>query len=162
MKKPRLRNPFLGTLRSMYDHVVLQVRLGGKLGSPFPSLVGVKQGDPLSPLLFGLFIDRIESFLKTKLPNIGAKIVDKFIQLILYADDLALLAENANEMQDLLDCLNLFCEATKLTVSIKKSEVVVFNQQFCEEINLESAHKFSYDSSHLKTTDIFTYLGVAS
>jgi hypothetical protein len=142
----------------MYDHVVLQVRLGGKLGSPFPSLVGVKQGDPLSPLLFGLFIDRIESFLKTRLPNIGAKIVDKFLQLILYADDLALLAENADEMQALLDCLKLFCEATKLTVSIKKSEVVVFNKQVCET-DQESTHKFTYDTIPLQTTNSFTYLG---
>jgi len=31
-----------------------------QLGDSFLSLLGVKQGDPFSPLLFGLLIDRIE------------------------------------------------------------------------------------------------------
>ena len=158
LEKLGVKDPYLSILKSMYDQVVLQVRLDGKLGLPFPSLVGVKQGDPLSPLLFGLFIDRIEAFLKSKLPNIGAKLMDKIIQLLLYADDLALMAEQPDEMQALLDCLKAFCEATKLTVSIKKSEVVLFNKQFCTKAVPESA-KFTYDGIPLKATDTFIYLG---
>ena len=118
----------------------------------------MKQGDPLSPLLFGLFIDRIEAFLNSKLPNVGAKMMGKIIQLLLYADDLALMAEQPDEMQALLDSLHVFCEATKLTVSIKKSEIVLFNKQFCVE-GMPKASKFTYDGIPLKTTDTFIYLG---
>ena len=50
----------LDALKSMYTDVNLQVRLNGQLGSPFNSKMGVKQGDPLSPLLFGLLIARID------------------------------------------------------------------------------------------------------
>jgi hypothetical protein len=158
LKRLGVRDPYLSILKSMYDQVVLRVRLDGKLGPPFPSLVGVKQGDPLSPLLFGLFIDRIEAFLKSKLPNVGAKMMDRIIQLLLYADDLALMAEQHDEMQALLDCLQVFCEVTKLTVSIKKSEVVLFNKQSCVEV-MPKASKFSYDGIPLKTSDTFIYLG---
>ncbi len=36
------KDPHLSVLRSMFNHVVFQVRLHGVIESPFPSLVGVK------------------------------------------------------------------------------------------------------------------------
>jgi hypothetical protein len=55
--------------------------------------VSNKQGDdPLSPLQFGVFLDRIEKWFAEKLPMIGVELGGKLLQLLLYADDLALLA----------------------------------------------------------------------
>jgi hypothetical protein len=65
---------FLRTLMGMYEDVQLRVRVGGELGDPFSSDMGVKQGDPLSPLLFGLFIDRFEQFVADRLPDVGVQI----------------------------------------------------------------------------------------
>eukprot|EP00798_Chlamydomonas_sp_ICE-L_P028679 gene28679-biopygen32588 len=146
-----VKDPYLSILKSMYNHVVFQVRLHGDIGSSFPSLVGVKQGDPLSPLLFGLFIDRIESFLQSKLPNVGAELRGKILQLLLYADDLAIMAESPADMQAMLDCLRDFCEATKMAVNIKKTEIVVFNKQFCDEARMDPDYKFVYDGAQLST-----------
>ena len=117
----------LKALRSMYADVTRQVRLDGFLGTPFSSDTGVKQGDPLSPLLFGLLIDRIESFFRNKLPHIGVGMGAHILQVLLYADDLAIMAESPQEMQLLLNCLSDFCKASGLQVNIKKSEIVGFN-----------------------------------
>jgi len=46
----------------------MTVKNGRELGPTFNSTRGVKQGDPLSPLLFGLFIDGLEGWLKQRLP----------------------------------------------------------------------------------------------
>ena len=43
--------------------------MDGRLGKLFKADVGVKQGDPLSPLLFGLFIDRFDSISLTSAPQ---------------------------------------------------------------------------------------------
>lgn len=108
----------------------------------------------MSPLLFGLFIDRIESFLQKKYPLIGARLREHIIRLILYADDLALIAESPEELQQLLDALLEFSQGVGLTVSVKKSEVMIFNKQ-----KNVGNFKFKYDEDDLKTTESFIYLG---
>ena len=40
----------------MYTRATCVIKLGGKLGQPFTTNVGLRQGDPMSPLLFNLFV----------------------------------------------------------------------------------------------------------
>ena len=46
--------------------------------------------------------------------------------MLVYADDIVLLAENEEELQQLLHELNLWCENNKLEVNASKSEVIHF------------------------------------
>jgi len=97
------------------------VRHEGALGSNFQSYQGVKQGDPLSPLLFCLFIDRFEKFITDRLPAAGAQVAHKLIRVLLYADDLVLLADSIHDLQAMLDVLHEFCCFNAMTVNIKNS-----------------------------------------
>ena len=117
--------------------------------------MGVKQGDPLSPLLFGLFIDRFEKFVASECPDIGAHMLDHLVQVLLYADDLVLFAESPADLQKLLNALHLFCIHNSMTVNIKKSEAVVFNNKF----SLRNA-SLAYDGSQLEIKPSFIYLGM--
>ena len=143
----------------MYADVTLQVRLDGFLGTPFSSGTGVKQGDPLSPLLFGLLIDRIEYCFRNKLPHIGVGMGAHILQVLLYADDLAIMAESPQEMQLLLNCLSDFCKASGLQVNIKKSEIVVFNSKFSETCDSSNAKNIIYNNQPLLIQPSFIYLG---
>lgn len=147
---------YLRVLKAMYDIVALRVRSNGNMGPEFSSRVGVKQGDPLSPLLFGLFIDRIEAFLRTEMPHVGAKLRGLIIQLLLYADDLTLLADSPRELQQLLDALLRFSTAVGLTVNIKKSEIVIYNKEFHTS---QQSFVFNYNGQPLEVRDSFVYLG---
>ncbi|MCO5548265.1 hypothetical protein L7F22_001722 [Adiantum nelumboides] len=50
-------------IHSLYAQVTGRVRCPGGLSDPFASTIGVKQGCPLSPTLFGLYIDKISDYI---------------------------------------------------------------------------------------------------
>ena len=78
------------TVRRMYADTTGTVP--GVEGS-FHSTMGVKQGCPLSPLLFSLYFDRVAEYIRSRVPAGAAVYVTGLaILAALYADDLLLLA----------------------------------------------------------------------
>jgi hypothetical protein len=59
---------------------------------------GVKQGCPLSPLLFGLYLDALEGRLDGRECDASA-LADVHVWLLLFADDLALTSESKVGLQ---------------------------------------------------------------
>jgi hypothetical protein len=68
LNKTGIHGAMLDVLQQMYQHVRLQVKVDNVYGHSFDSSIGVKQGDPLSPLLFGLYIDRFAFFYEIDFP----------------------------------------------------------------------------------------------
>ncbi len=83
----------LECLRSMYrqDQACLHHPEEG-LTPTFLCRIGVKQGCPLSPLLFGLFIDGLEKQLNALEGDAPPMLGQLAVRLLLYADDLALMS----------------------------------------------------------------------
>jgi hypothetical protein len=60
--------------------------------------IGVKQGCPLSPTLFGIYIDKLEEFLE-EAGCVGPTLTDIVInQLLLYVDDIVLMGRSPNDL----------------------------------------------------------------
>lgn len=115
-----LHDNMLRAIVSMYWRAPLIPAVQGQMGTPFASTCGVKQGNPLSPLLFGVFIDRLEQWLAARVPECGAKVGQQIIRLLLYADDLALIAEKAVHLQQLLKALSFVLSTTWRSMWIKQ------------------------------------------
>lgn len=150
-----LHGQALGTLQQMYEGVQLRVRVGGDMSEPFPSTVGVRQGCPLSPLLFGLVIDRLEQFLAEKCPNSGTLVAGQLLRALLYADDVVLICDSAQQLQAMLDALGEFCAANCMLVNETKSHVVVFNSAFAT-----GTPTFMYQGRQLHIKPSYVYLGL--
>lgn len=118
----RLSCKFIG----LYPYLV--PKLQNQRGPSIASTCGVKQGDPLSPLLFGLFIDEFESWLQERLPAVGVKMGSKLVQMLLYADDMVLMATSPEQLQQQLDLLHEFCVSQGMEVNVGKTEIVVFRK----------------------------------
>ncbi len=76
--------------------------------SSFRCQQGVKQGCPLSPLLFGLYLDALEGRLDGRKCDAPA-LTSVHVWLLLFGDDLVLTSESEVGLQQQLDTLQQFC-----------------------------------------------------
>jgi hypothetical protein len=83
---------------------------------------------PLSPSLFGLYIDNLEEWLNSQGGD-GIQLGKFVIRLLLYADELILISKSNLGLQEHLCCLELFCRKVGMQVNISKTKVVVFSNK---------------------------------
>ncbi|KAI3372237.1 hypothetical protein L3Q82_022742 [Scortum barcoo] len=86
----------------------------------FPVHVGLRQGCPLSPVLFIIFMDRISR--RSQGPE-GVRFGNHRISSLLFADDVVLLASSSQDLQrHVLERFAAECEAAGMRISTSKSE----------------------------------------
>ena len=141
---------------SLYRDSVAVVRVGSSRSAPFPVTQGVKQGCPMSPCLFSLFFDRVSAYLLEHAPG-RTRLHCPYLTaltlcILLYADDVVLLATSAVQLQVLLHFFGTFCTQEGLTVSEDKSQVLLHG---CSPLPLP----FTCQGKTLQLVPGYKYLG---
>jgi len=117
----------LECIKSMYANSNLAIKIGGKMGELHTSRLGVKQGCPLSPNLFGLYMDALYGHLLHTVPRVGPRLsTGQYVPVLMYADDIVLMATRRQDLQRLIHATYQMCGWKKMTVSPEKTAVVVF------------------------------------
>ena len=122
----------------MYEENKACIRLSPVISTDwFNVTTGVHQGDPLSPTLLNLFINDLIVYIKSL--HLGVNIGDSLcISILLYADDIILLAQTEGDLQIILNGLNDWCNNWKLRVNLKKSNIIHFisGRRKCKKLNI--------------------------
>ena len=85
-------------IMALYRSVVGRERTPGGISDLVHSTIGVKQGCPLSPTLFGLYVDEVSDYIGRD-GDRGAQLAGTWIPLLLYADDIVLMVDSTEGMQ---------------------------------------------------------------
>lgn len=111
-KRAGMPAPLINYLTRMYASA--EVQMGERRAR---CRKGVRQGGPLSPLLFILVMDRV---VEAAAPNLGVEMGAHCIHSIAYADDLILVAKNQGDLQSKLDGLCNELKKVGMSLNVKK------------------------------------------
>jgi len=142
-------------IKSLLHNTMSQIALSGNVATDWFNITsGVRQGDPLSPTLFNIFINDLVDDMKLKgtLVNFG----NANFNTLLYADDMVLIAENEDNLQKLLEILSNWCKKWRVKINAGKSKVIHFrkpNQLLTEK-------SFHIDDMPVLKVDAYKYLGI--
>ena len=154
LNKLGIAGKMFNALRSLYEDVKCCVKLNGFHTDWFAVRCGLKQGCSLSPILFNLYINdwakRISSL------GIGIQLENEVVSILMYADDIVLLAETEEDLQSLIDLLQQWCDEKKMKVNLDKTKVVYFRNTASEK----TRKLFKFGNGNIEITDSYTYLGI--
>ena len=153
LQRKGIHGKMLEGIQSLYDGGDMSMKISGSSGASGTARVGVRQGCPLSPTLFGIFFDSLDAQLQAESAAAGVECRGVRVPGLFYADDVALLSPSAQGLQQLLDTMQSFCVTNGLTISVLKTEVVVFGggHQQCQ---------WHVGGHRLKRSESFIYLGM--
>lgn len=87
--------------------------------------------------------------------NLGITIEDFNLSILLYADDIVLIAEKEIELQKMLNIMNDWCIKWRLTINLEKTQIVHFRKPS----TCQSDYAFYFGQSLLSYSATYKYLG---
>ncbi|KAL7280620.1 hypothetical protein ACG7TL_005557 [Trametes sanguinea] len=121
---------FIRTVQSLYRAAESAVMINGTLSKPFRITRGVRQGDPMSCLLFNLAIEPLAHALRRstlrgfQLPGVADRLITT-----LFADDTTVYLSKDDVYADLMELLERWCEASGAKFNVSKTEHVPLGQE---------------------------------
>jgi hypothetical protein len=125
----------------------LNVKINDKMGAYFTSHKGVKQGDPLSPILFNLVADCLTRMIRKAQDNglivgLADNLIPKGVVVLQYADDIIICLKNDMDNARSMKLLLYWYEMMSgLKINFTNSEVVLINGD--ENTNTQLAELFN-------------------
>ena len=126
------------TIMEYYSNTQAIVFCNGMHTDPFATTIGVKQGGPLSPRLFSLYIE--ELIISIDSTNLGVKLKRMRISTMLYADDIILVSNTKYEINKMLDIVTRIGTKLQIKFNPDKTNYMSIN----EHLNIKN-HRYSND-----------------
>ena len=120
---------------NMYHNLKSRIMYNNEFSEFFRCVNRVRQREFIFPFLFSLRLNYLETFLEknniTGLKTLSDELEQELsyynkLFVIMYANDTALLAESASNLQNMLNLFQEYCLKWKLKVNIDKIKVIIF------------------------------------
>lgn len=141
-----LPGTYIKLLKTLYANTTTRIKTE-TIGEEIEIKRGVKQGDPLSPILFSAVLEDV--FKKLNWHNRGINISGNFLNNLRFADDIVLFSHNHQELQNMLNELSLECCKVGLLPNVSKTKVMTNSID----------HPITLNGNSLEYVEDYIYLG---
>jgi hypothetical protein len=109
LRKLGIEGMYFNIVKAIYDKPTANIIINGEKLKPFPLKSGMRQGCPLSPLLFNIALEFLGTAIRQEEEIKGMQVGKKAVKISLFADDMILyLKDPKNSTQKLLDTINKY------------------------------------------------------
>ena len=157
----RLPDQLIKVIMSCVSSCTLNILRNGEPTETFQSTRGIRQGDPLSPYLFVVCMERLSHLIEHHVMEGAWQAIPLTrggtqMSHLMFADDVVLFGEASVEQARVVkNCLHIFCEAYGQRVSSQKSSVY-----FSPNTNSAVVAEVCNILDIQQTEDLSRYLGV--
>ena len=156
LEESGVRGKLLNVLKAMYGNVRYCVRTLEGRTEAFESTMGLKQGCKISPIMFSYLINVLAKEVSENCKHsIQLSPNTPPVSCLLFADDVALLADSPVGLQNQIDQLKCAADKLGLIINTDKSKVVVYRMGG----HLSKYEKWSVGGIPLQVVSEYRYLG---
>lgn len=118
---------FCKVISMFYNDIFSSVSLNVGSSPKIQIKRGIRQGCPVSPLLFNLAVELMSLFIKNFEDNIGIDILGRTFTISQFADDTLLFLKNKEVLPLVIEKISVFSKASGLTLNFKKCELMAIH-----------------------------------
>ena len=147
LEKLKFPDEMIRTIKTLYTNAQTSVIINGVISEPFTVTRGVRQGDPMSCILFNLGIEPLASNIRKsnikgiEIPNLGES-----AKVTLFADDTTVILAENDSLDELMEIMNKWCRVSGAKFNVEKTEVIPIGSDQYRR-NLTETRKLSENGS---------------
>jgi len=156
LEKTGLPCDFIDIVQKAYASAQFTIRTAAGFTDLVPYTRGLRQGCPMSPLLFNLYFGVVDQWLNKWVPFLGIDVGfhESLLRAVYYADDVVLLATSVVDLQRLVNRFEQCASRLHMLINPDKSSLLVFNNHN----NVQG--QLSVESGIIRQANQYIYLGV--
>ena len=125
LKSRHISDTLLKAIVDIYTQNKILIKFNKKLSKPVEINKGVRQGCPLSPTLFNIYLDEIIT--KWQKQDITGKLSkNQQLSMLLFSDDQVIIADTEDNLQKAVHKLNQIITEYSLSISVQKTQMMAF------------------------------------
>ena len=149
LKKLAFPDEMIRTIQTLYSDAKTSVMINGVLSEPFTVSRGVRQGDPISCILFDLAIEPLAANIRnSNIKGIEIPNLNETAKVTLFADDTTVILAENDSLDELMDILNEWCQISGAKFNVEKTEIIPLGTDHYRQ-NLKDTRKLNERGSSI-------------
>lgn len=158
-----IRGQALELIKNLYQHASFTVRNGSWTSEPGKVEKGVKQGDPLSPILFCIFMNDLNKAIQANAPTPGHSLYNGGPQITAgkFADDVAMIAPNRETAMHQQTAASEWMDTWKMKANAAKCATMIIEPIYPGYTPIDvNPEDWKMQNQPIPIKHEYTYLGI--